>query len=134
MDLTVKNSVTVACMSEITNRDTPTQVVFNAYYRVHPDDRQKFIDAVVPHLNFTAKLPGCIFYVFATDLLDPNTIHLSEGWADQAAIDRHNDTEPFQKALREVMSGVRILDHQGQRYEIAAQGSGDPPAGVPLAE
>jgi quinol monooxygenase YgiN len=121
-------------MTEVTSRDAPTQVVFNAYYRVHPDDRQKFIDAVVPHIKFTAQLPGCVFYVFAADLLDPDTIHLSEGWADQAAIDRHNDTEPFQDALRAVMSTVRILDHQGQRYEIGTQSGGDPPGGVALAE
>ncbi|MFG2830407.1 putative quinol monooxygenase [Streptomyces sp. NPDC048434] len=120
-------------MTEPTSRNLATQVVFNAYYRVHPDDRQKFIYAVVPHISFTAELPGCVFYVFAADLLDPNTFHLSEGWADQAAIDRHNATEPFQKALRDVMTTVRILDHQGQRYEIAGQGAGDPPGGVELA-
>lgn len=121
-------------MSEVKSRETQTTVVFNAYYRVHPEDRQKFIDAVLPHLEFTANLDGCIFYVFAQDLLDPNVIHLSEGWADQAAIERHNDTELFQKALTDVMTGVRILDHQGQRYEIAAHGAGDPPGGVPIAQ
>lgn len=117
-------------MAYVPRRDTPTQFVFNSYYRVHMDDRQKFIDAVTPHIPFTAQQPGCIFYVFAADLLDPNTFHLSEGWVDQAAIDRHNATEPFQRALRDVMTTVRILDHQGQRYEIATQGSGDPPGGV----
>ena len=120
-------------MSEVPSRDTPTQLVFNSYYRVHPDDRQKFIDAVVPHIPPTAQQPGCIFYVFAIDLLEPNTFHLSEGWADQATIDRHNETETFQRALRAVMTTVRILDHQGQRYSVATQGSGDPPGGVALA-
>jgi quinol monooxygenase YgiN len=121
-------------MPVITSRDTPTQIVFNAYYRVHAEDRQKFIDAVERHIPFTADLPGCIFYVFAADILDPNTFHLSEGWADQAAIDRHNDTELFQKALNDVMATVRILDHQGQRYNIGTQESGDPPGGVTLAD
>lgn len=121
-------------MGAVTSRDTPTAIVYNSYYRVHPDDRQLFVDAVVPHLEYTANLPGCVFYVFAADLLDPNVIHLSEGWVDQAAIDRHNQTKPFQQALQAVMSGVRILDHQGQRYWVTGQESGDPPGGVALAE
>jgi quinol monooxygenase YgiN len=114
-------------MTEVASRDTPTQVVFNAYYRVHPEDRQKFIDAVVPHISVTTRTPGCLFYVFAEDLLDPNTIHLSEGWADQAAVDRHHASEHFQEAIGAVLSTVRILDRQAQRYEIASQDAGDLP-------
>ncbi|MEV8048324.1 putative quinol monooxygenase [Streptomyces griseoluteus] len=117
-------------MAQPKNRETPTQIVYSTYYRVHPEDRQKFVDAVVPHLEYTAALPGCVFYVFAADLLDPNVIHLSEGWEDQAALDRHNTSEPFLKALREVTENVRILDRQGQKYAIASQGAGDPPGGT----
>lgn len=121
-------------MTEVTSRGTSTPVVFNAYYRVHPEDRQKFIDAVSSHISFAQQLPGCVFYVFAADLLDPNTIHLSEGWESQAAVDHLHASEPFQTALQDVLSTVRILDHQGQRYEVAAQNAGDPPGGVALAQ
>ena len=117
-------------MTEPKSRETPTRIVFSTYYRVHPEDRQKFIDAVLPHITYTAAQPGCVFYVFAADLNDPNTIHLSEGWEDQAALDRHNASEPFKKALRDVVTGVRVLDTQGQRYEVASQGSSTPPGGI----
>ncbi|MEV0071648.1 antibiotic biosynthesis monooxygenase family protein [Amycolatopsis sp. NPDC050768] len=117
-------------MTTAPSRDTPTKIVFNAYYRVHPDDRQKFVDAVVPHLSFAAESPGCLFYVFAADLLDPATIHLSEGWVDQEAVDRFHASEPFRAALDAVRRSVRILDHQGQRYEVAAHGSSAPPGGI----
>lgn len=117
-------------MPDVKSREMKTGVVFNAYYRVHPDDRQKFIDAVADHIPFTANYPGCVFYVFAADILDPNTFHLSEGWVDEAAIDIHHNDEPFRKALGEVMSTVRILDHQGQRYEVASHADGSPPGGV----
>ncbi|MET0860687.1 MAG: antibiotic biosynthesis monooxygenase family protein [Microbacterium sp.] len=118
---------------ESKSRESRTGVVYNAYYRVHPDDRQKFIDAVAEHIPFTAGQPGCVFYVFAADILDPNTFHLSEGWEDQGAIAVHDAAEPFRKALREVMTSVRILDHQGQRYEIARQADGSPPGGVAVS-
>ncbi|MGY6025413.1 hypothetical protein [Streptomyces spinosirectus] len=76
--------------------------------------------------EYTAARLGCVFHVFAADLLDLNVIHLSEGWEEQAAFDRLDTSEPFLKALREVMENVRILDRQGQKYEIASQGAGGP--------
>lgn len=66
-------------------KHSPTSKVISAYYTVHPDDRQAFSDAVIPHLTTTAHQDGCTYYVFAEDLTDPNTIHLTEGWRDQAA-------------------------------------------------
>ena len=121
-------------MAEARDRENKTGVVYNAYYRVHPDDRERFIDAVADHIPYTVGQPGCIFYVFAADILDPNTFHLSEGWEDEAAIAIHDAAAPFQKALHDVMMSVRILDHQGQRYEIASQADGSPPGGVTVAE
>jgi hypothetical protein len=55
---------------------------------------------------------------------------LSEGWVDEDAIKVHHESEPFKNALGAVMSNVRILEHQGQRYEIAMQRSDNPPGGV----
>ncbi len=81
------------------SRENNTGVVYNAYYRVHPDDRQKFIDAVTDHIPFTADQSGCVFYVFAADIIDPNTFHLSEGWEDEEAISVHHASAPFQRAL-----------------------------------
>ncbi|MDQ1231443.1 MULTISPECIES: putative quinol monooxygenase [unclassified Sphingomonas] len=33
--------------------------------------------------------PGCLDYGYAEDVLDPGLIHVTEMWADQAALDRH---------------------------------------------
>lgn len=64
------------------DKDQPTDVVYSTYYRVHPDDRQKFVDAVTPHPAVEARIPGVIYYVFAQDITDPDTFHLSEGFRD----------------------------------------------------
>ena len=98
-----------------------TSKVISAYYTVHPDDRQAFSDAVIPHLSTTAQQDGCTYYVFAEDLTDPNTIHLTEGWRDQAAIDDHMADENFLKAVTTVLGGIRILDYQAEYYDVTAQ-------------
>ncbi|MBF4625712.1 putative quinol monooxygenase [Clavibacter sp. VKM Ac-2872] len=102
-------------------RHTPTGKVISACYTIHPDDRQAFRDAVIPHLTTTARQDGCTYYVFAEDLTDPNTIHLTEGWRDQAAIDAHMADERFLEAVTAVLGGIRILDYQAEYYDVAAQ-------------
>jgi quinol monooxygenase YgiN len=57
-----------------------TGIVVSGYYRVHPDDRQKFIDAVIPDMTAAQELSGCIWYAFGQDVTDPNAFHLPEGW------------------------------------------------------
>lgn len=114
-------------------KTAPTGRVISSYYRVHPEDREKFIEAVVPHLETTAAQPGCIYYVFAQDITDPNAFHLSEAWADDEALARHMVDPPFIKAVSDVMSTVRILDNQGQIYNVASQDLVGPPGGVKLA-
>ncbi|MBF4588258.1 putative quinol monooxygenase [Curtobacterium sp. VKM Ac-2887] len=105
-------------------KHTPTSKVISAYYTVHPDDRQAFIDAVIPHLSTTAQQDGCTYYVFAEDLIDRNTIHLTEGWRDQAAIDAHMADEYFLKAVTTVLEGIRVLDYQAEYYDVGTQTAG----------
>lgn len=101
------------------DKTLPTRITVSAYYRVHPDDRQIFIDAVIPEMTAAAKIPGCIYYAFSQDLTDPNTFHLLEGWADEAAYETHENADTFLTALSTVVKNVRILDRQGVRYEVA---------------
>ncbi|MET1055085.1 MAG: antibiotic biosynthesis monooxygenase family protein [Pedobacter sp.] len=103
-----------------------TAVTVSAYYRVHPDDRQIFIDAVVPEMIEANKLPGCIYYAFSQDLTDPNTFHLLEGWADEEAYENHERADTFLTALSTVVKNVRILDREGVRYDIARMHIDDP--------
>ncbi|SFT44718.1 Quinol monooxygenase YgiN [Kosakonia arachidis] len=103
-----------------------TDIVVSAYYRVHLDDRQTFIDAVVPEMAAARKLPGCIYYAFAQDLADANAFHLVEGWADEAAYENHENAATFLRALATVVKKVRILHREGVRYDVAQQHFDDP--------
>lgn len=108
------------------DKDLPTALVVAAYYRVHPQDRQSFIDAVIPDMVAARKMPGCVYYAFAADLTDANLFHLVEGWTDEAAYERHEQAPSFLAALAHVVKHVRILDRQGIRYEVARQIIDDP--------
>lgn len=108
------------------DKTQPTQILVSAYYRVHPDDRQTFIDAVIPEMLAAQKLPGCIYYAFAQDLTNPDTFHLTEGWADEQAYERHEHSATFLHALATVVKNVRILSREGIRYDVAKQHIDDP--------
>jgi quinol monooxygenase YgiN len=103
-----------------------TGITVSAYYKVHQDDRQIFIDAVVPEMIAANKLHGCIYYAFSQDLTDANTFHLLEGWADEEAYERHENSDTFLTALNTVVKNVRILDREGVRYDVAQMHIDDP--------
>lgn len=96
-----------------------TGITVSAYYKVHPEDRQIFIDAVIPEMIAANKMDGSIYYAFSQDLTDENTFHLLEGWADEEAYERHENAETFLTALSTVVKDVRILDREGVRYDIS---------------
>lgn len=108
------------------DKTNATQIVVSAYYRVHPEDRQAFIDAVKPEMQAAQKMPGCVFYAFSQDLVNPDAFHLSEGWADLAAYEHHEYADTFLTALATVVKNVRILHREGMRYDVAKQHIDDP--------
>ena len=108
------------------DKTQPTEIIVSAYYRVHPDDRQTFIDAVKPEMQAAQQLPGCVFYACSQDLVNPDAFHLSEGWADIEAYERHEHSATFLQALATVVKNVRILHREGIRYDVAKQHIDDP--------
>ncbi|TDC94418.1 hypothetical protein E1161_07720 [Saccharopolyspora aridisoli] len=87
----------------------------------------------MPRLETEAAIPGCVYCNFARDLADPKSFHLSEGWQDQLALEEHYESAPLLRAVEEVMTNVRILGFQDQRYELApgVQSPGTSPAAPP---
>ncbi|WP_312687531.1 putative quinol monooxygenase [Kosakonia sp.] len=124
----MKRNTTAARPSSMGDHDKTqaTQIVVSAWYRVHPEDRQTFIDAVKPDMQAAQQMPGCVFYAFSQDLLNPDAFHLSEGWTDIEAYERHENAETFLTALATVVKHVRILHREGVRYEVAKQHIEDP--------
>jgi len=108
------------------DKTAATEILVSAYYRVHPEDRQTFIDAVRPEMQAAQQLPGCVFYAFSQDLVNPDAFHLSEGWANLEAYEHHERADTFLTALATVVQHVRILHREGIRYDVAKQHIDDP--------
>lgn len=54
---------------------------------------------------------GCVDYAYALDVIDPSVMHITEKWADEAALVTHFQTPhmaTFQKALGEL--DVKIIE------------------------
>jgi quinol monooxygenase YgiN len=62
---------------------------------------------------------GCLEYAYATDVLEPGLIRVSEVWEDQAALDRHAQSEHI-KAWRSAWPELGLHDRQLVAYEAGA--------------
>ncbi|MBV7259576.1 putative quinol monooxygenase [Erythrobacter crassostreae] len=68
-------------------------------------------DALTTMIEASRAEEGCIDYSYATDILDPSTMHIIEKWVDEAALVAHLQTPhmaAFQKALGDL--DVKIIE------------------------
>jgi quinol monooxygenase YgiN len=59
---------------------------------------------------------GCALYSFARDVMDPDTLIISERWSDHAALDAHF-ASPHMAAFNEALSTANVLDISVKAYE-----------------
>lgn len=80
-------------------------------YKVDPDDASAFASIAADSVLTTTRKPGCIYYIASRDVVEPGIFHLTEGWADQAALDAHSSSPDFQEMLAKAMR-LRILGRE----------------------
>ena len=59
-------------------------------------------EAFADNIAATRAEEGCLHYSYAVDIADPNLLHISEQWRDEAAVDAHMTAPhmgPFMAAL-----------------------------------
>jgi quinol monooxygenase YgiN len=71
-------------------------ILIQGHVRVHADDVAGLRAIAAPMLAASRAEPGCIFYSYAEDVIEPGLVHIIERWADQAALDAHNVAPHFQ--------------------------------------
>ncbi len=70
--------------------------IINAVFYIKEDQRAAFMAAVEPLLVSARVEAGCHGYHLYESLEEPNRFVMVEKWADQAAIDAHNQTAELQ--------------------------------------
>jgi quinol monooxygenase YgiN len=77
-------------------------------------DRLK--DAMAKQIEATNAEPGCLHYGYSRDVLDPDTLIISERWTDQAAIDGHFKSAHMAE-FNAVLATAKVLGLSVKAYE-----------------
>ena len=96
-------------------------IVIAGTARVHPEQRERAIEAARVMVEASRAEPGCRQYRFSTDLDDPNVVHVFEEWDSAEALEVHFATPhmaEFQAALGATLDGAPEIT----RFEVTVAG------------
>ncbi|WP_058304240.1 putative quinol monooxygenase [Gorillibacterium timonense] len=71
-------------------------IIIHADFKVFPDKKQSFLEAVQPLVQGSQAEAGCIRYTLMQLVGDETAYTMVEEWKDQEAVDAHNASEHFQ--------------------------------------
>ncbi len=81
------------------------------YYKLHPDDAEKFRAIAAASVEQTRAKDGCLYYSFAEDVGEAGLFRVAEGWRDREALDAHLASPDFAETLRQAGT-LRIAERQ----------------------
>ncbi|HYE29703.1 MAG TPA: putative quinol monooxygenase [Allosphingosinicella sp.] len=67
-------------------------IIVNGTVRFGAGEIDRLKEAMARNVEATRAEEGCEHYAYAVDITDPNLLHVSERWRDDAAIERHMTT------------------------------------------
>ena len=70
-------------------------------YRIAPEDVAAFVDIAKKMHAYSTAAKGNLFFSVAEDVAEPGLLRLCEGWADQAALYAHAETQGFKDLTAE---------------------------------
>ncbi len=73
-------------------------------------------DAMAAQIAATRAEDGCDYYGYSRDVLDPDTMIISERWRDRAALEAHFKA-PHMAAFNAALGGVTVLEMSVKVYE-----------------
>ena len=76
--------------------------------------------ALAANVAATRGEEGCLAYSYALDLEDPNLLHISEHWRDEAAVEAHM-TAPHMGTLMAALGAAKIEALSVKSYEATYQ-------------
>ena len=94
-------------------------IVIAGFIQIDSASRVAAASAAVAMMQATAKEEGCVTYRFAADLEDKNRFLIFEEWTSDNALQAHFKA-PHMAVFRAAMAGLKVLDRQIKRYEVAS--------------
>ena len=82
-------------------------IIVTGTVRFGTGEIERLRDDLARNISATRQEAGCDHYAYGVDLEDPNLLHVSERWLDEAAMDSHMGT-PHMAALMQVLGGATI--------------------------
>lgn len=102
------------------DQSTTPAFLIHARYVLDPGDTATFKGLAARMAETAHRRDGCFFLNAAQDVSDPNTFHLTEGWASQDAFNGHIGSPEFQSVLGEALR-LRIVHRSGTMFLVAGR-------------
>lgn len=83
-------------------------IFVEGYVRLQPGAVEAFLPAAEVQIRASRLEAGCIDYAYARDLLEPDTLRISEHWKDEAALTSHFQT-PHTQAFNKILATLPML-------------------------
>lgn len=84
-----------------------------------PGEIERLAGDLAAMIAATRAEEGCISYVYARDMLDPDRLVVSELWRDEAALTAHFQS-PHMAELNRVIAAAKIHALSIKRYDVGA--------------
>lgn len=102
-------------------------LLISASYVLDPIDSAAFKVLAARMAKAARARTGCVFLNAAQDVLDPDTFHLTEGWASEEALRAHLASNAFQAILAAALK-LRIRARSGTIYLVSGSKALEMPA------
>lgn len=93
-------------------------IIVTGTVRFGDGEIERLKDAMTRNIEATRAEAGCEHYAYAVDVADPNLLHVSERWSDDAAIERHMAT-PHMGEFMALVGAARVEAMSIKAYEAS---------------
>ncbi|MEH6648889.1 MAG: putative quinol monooxygenase [Motiliproteus sp.] len=101
----------------------PRQLFMRVRFQAKPACKEELYRRLIELVAYAQQELGCLFYHLHVDRDDDAIFYFSEGWANQAALDRHNSTVPVQAIIADTPRLTEVGVEVEFMHRIAPNGS-----------
>ena len=91
-------------------------IIVMGHAKLGPGEIDRLGDAMATQIAATLAEDGCLHYGYSRDVLEPDTMIISERWRDNDAIAAHF-ASPHMAAFNAVLASAKVLEVSVKAYE-----------------